>query len=141
MIYVIENSNKLQKAMFWKEKIVENLVTLKVYHSNQVWGNWDVPLALLERSRWTWFNEIYFLSFGLGMWELLNFKTLLSLKIQIKYKKQVLKGIISWAMCSHCKSTIQLKNDFFSYWLLKNWNTLQNNVQMLSSKYFVIGPS
>jgi hypothetical protein len=26
MIYVIANSNKLQKTKFWKEKLVENMV-------------------------------------------------------------------------------------------------------------------
>ncbi len=29
MISITENSNKLQKTMFWKEKIVENLVTFE----------------------------------------------------------------------------------------------------------------
>jgi hypothetical protein len=28
VIFIIENSNKFQKAMFWKEKLVEDVVTL-----------------------------------------------------------------------------------------------------------------
>jgi hypothetical protein len=28
MIYAAENSNKFQKTKFWKEKLVENVVTL-----------------------------------------------------------------------------------------------------------------
>jgi hypothetical protein len=44
VIFVTENSNKLQKTMFWKEKSVENVPLLKVYHSIQVRGNWDVCL-------------------------------------------------------------------------------------------------
>ncbi len=38
MIFVAENSNKLQKTRFCKEKSVENMWShLKVYHSIQVW--------------------------------------------------------------------------------------------------------
>jgi len=29
MIYVVENSNKFQKTMFWKEKSIEIVVTLE----------------------------------------------------------------------------------------------------------------
>jgi len=29
VIFVTKNSNKLQKTMFWKEKIVENVVTFE----------------------------------------------------------------------------------------------------------------
>jgi hypothetical protein len=28
MIFVVENSNKFPKTRFWKEKLVENMVTL-----------------------------------------------------------------------------------------------------------------
>jgi hypothetical protein len=35
VISATENSNKFQKTKFWKEKSVENAVTLKAYHSIQ----------------------------------------------------------------------------------------------------------
>jgi hypothetical protein len=66
--------------------------------------NWIVPLVLLETFWWARFNGIYFVSFGLMMWEISNFKWFLSLQIQINYKKPGLKGKISWE-CGHiCKS-------------------------------------
>ncbi len=55
-----------------------------------------MPLVLLERSRGARFNGIYFIRFGLRMGEILNFKQILSLKIQINHQKnQVLEGKIS----------------------------------------------
>jgi len=35
MIFAAENSNKLQKTRFWKEKSAENMVTLEGLHSIQ----------------------------------------------------------------------------------------------------------
>ncbi len=32
VIFATENSNKFQKTRFWKEKSVENVVTLEGYH-------------------------------------------------------------------------------------------------------------
>jgi hypothetical protein len=62
------------------------------------WRNWNVPLVLLERSRWAGFNGIYLVRFGFRMWwEILILKWFLPLKIQNKFpKNQVLEGKISW---------------------------------------------
>jgi hypothetical protein len=69
---------------------------IQINHKNQVFEdlpfnssarNWDVPLLLLERSQWVGFIQIYFVSFGLRMWEISNFKWFSSLQIQISYKK------------------------------------------------------
>jgi hypothetical protein len=49
--------------------------------------NWNVPLVLLERSCWAGFNGIYLVMFGFRMWEILIFKWLLPLKIQLSSKK------------------------------------------------------
>jgi hypothetical protein len=43
--------------------------------------------VFLERSREARFKGIYFVKFGLRMWEILNFKLFLSLKIQINHEK------------------------------------------------------
>jgi len=43
--------------------------------------------VLLERSQEARFKGIYFVKFGLRMWEILNFKLFLSLKIQINHEK------------------------------------------------------
>jgi hypothetical protein len=68
---------------------------IQLNHNRKFQSNWDVPLVLLERSRREGFNEISFLWFGLRMWEILNFKWFLSLKIQINCKKNhVLEGKI-----------------------------------------------
>ncbi len=45
-----ENSKKFQKTRFWKEKSVENKVTLECLTFNSSRSNCDVPLELLERS-------------------------------------------------------------------------------------------
>jgi len=42
----------------------------KFNHSWNLWKNWNVPLVLLERSWWTWFNGIYLVRFGFKMWEI-----------------------------------------------------------------------
>jgi hypothetical protein len=49
---------------------------------------------------------IYLVRFGFRMWETLNFKWFLSLKIQINSKNQVLEGKISWRRgCSWANGT------------------------------------
>jgi hypothetical protein len=56
---------------------------IKLNRSWKFRKNWNVPLVLLERSRWTGFNGIYLVRFGFRMWEILIFKRFLPLKIQI----------------------------------------------------------
>jgi hypothetical protein len=46
-----------------------------------------VPLVLLERSWWARFNGIYLVRFGFKMWQILIFKQIFPLKIQINSKK------------------------------------------------------
>jgi hypothetical protein len=43
--------------------------------------------VLLERSQEARFKGIHFVKFGLRMWEILNFRLFLSLKIQIHNEK------------------------------------------------------
>jgi hypothetical protein len=50
MIFDVENSNKFQKAKFWKEILVEDVVTFECLPFNSSRRNCDVPLVLLERS-------------------------------------------------------------------------------------------
>ncbi len=50
VISAAENSNKFQKSRFWKEKLVDNDVTLECLTFNSSRRNCDVPLVLLERS-------------------------------------------------------------------------------------------
>jgi hypothetical protein len=50
VISTTENSNKFQKSRFWKEKSVEDEVTLECLPFNSSKRNCDVPLVLLERS-------------------------------------------------------------------------------------------
>jgi hypothetical protein len=59
---------------------------LKLNYSWNFRRNWNVPLALLERSWWAGFNGIYLVRFGLRMWEIQIFKWFLPLKIQINSK-------------------------------------------------------
>jgi hypothetical protein len=49
VIFVTKNSNKSQKTKFWKEKSVENVITLEGLPFRSSMRNWDVPLVLLER--------------------------------------------------------------------------------------------
>ncbi len=42
MIFVTKNSNKSQKTKFWKEKSIENVVTLEGLLFNSSMKNWDV---------------------------------------------------------------------------------------------------
>ncbi len=71
---------------------------------------WDVPMVLLEKSQWSRFNGIYFVSFEfIKMWEISKFKRFLSLQIQINYKNEVLEGKINWE-CGHtCKTYLNLQ--------------------------------
>jgi len=50
VIFATENSNKFQKTRFWKEKSVEEVVTLECLPFNPSRRNCNVPLVLLERS-------------------------------------------------------------------------------------------
>jgi hypothetical protein len=50
LISATENSNKFQKTKFWKEKSVEDAVTLECLPFNSSRRNCDGPLVLLERS-------------------------------------------------------------------------------------------
>jgi len=50
MTFVTENSNISLKARFWKEKLVENVVTFEILPFSSSMRNGDVLLALLERS-------------------------------------------------------------------------------------------
>ncbi len=50
MISATENSNKFPKTRFWKEKSVEEMVTLECLPFNSSRKNCDVPLVMLERS-------------------------------------------------------------------------------------------
>jgi hypothetical protein len=50
LIFIAENSNKFQKYRFWKEKSVEDEVTLDCLPFNSSRRNYDVPLVLLKRS-------------------------------------------------------------------------------------------
>ncbi len=70
---------------------------IKLNHTWIFRRNWNMPLVLLERFWWAGFNGIYWVRFGFRMWEILNFKWFLLLKIQINSQKnQVLEGKISW---------------------------------------------
>ncbi len=62
-------------------------VKMKFNRSSKFQRNWNVPLVLLERSRWAWFNGIYLVRFGFRMCEILIFKWFLLLEIQIKFQK------------------------------------------------------
>jgi hypothetical protein len=50
VISATENSNKFPKTRFWKEKSVEEMVTLECLPFNSSRKNCDVPLVMLERS-------------------------------------------------------------------------------------------
>jgi len=50
VISAAENSNKLQKTRFWKEKSVEDVLLLECLSLNSSRRNCDVHLMLLERS-------------------------------------------------------------------------------------------
>ncbi len=49
VISATENPNNFQKTRFWKEKSVEDMVTLECLPFNSSSRNCDVPLVLLER--------------------------------------------------------------------------------------------
>jgi hypothetical protein len=50
VISTTESSNKFQKSKFWKEKSVDDEVTLECLPFNSSRRKCDVPLVLLERS-------------------------------------------------------------------------------------------
>ncbi len=54
----------------------------------------NVPLVLLERSWWAWFNGIYLVRFGFKMWEILILKWFLSVKITFFGV-----NLIAWLAC------------------------------------------
>jgi hypothetical protein len=47
VISATENSNKFQKTRFWKEKSVEDAVTLECLPFNSSRRNCDVPLVVM----------------------------------------------------------------------------------------------
>jgi hypothetical protein len=75
----------------WGAKVLEYWMMFSLKSKlNRSWKfqrNWNVPLVLLERSWWAEFNDFFWIRFGFRMWEILIFKWLLSLKIQINSKK------------------------------------------------------
>jgi hypothetical protein len=48
LISTTENSNKFQNTKFWKEKSVEDMITLECLPFNSSRRNCDVPLMLLD---------------------------------------------------------------------------------------------
>jgi hypothetical protein len=85
------------------------MVTLEDLPFNSSMRN-GMCLVLLEKSQWSRFNGIYFVSFEfIKMWEISKFKRFLSLQIQINYKNEVLEGKINWE-CGHtCKTYLNLQ--------------------------------
>jgi hypothetical protein len=61
MNYAIENSNKFQKTKFWKEKSVENLVTLEGLPFNSSMISFDI--WLFKKFIHTLQNNVHMLSF------------------------------------------------------------------------------
>jgi hypothetical protein len=61
VIFATENSNKFQKIRFWKEKLVENVITLEglPFNSSMIsFHNW-----LFNKSIHTLQNNVHMLSF------------------------------------------------------------------------------
>jgi hypothetical protein len=75
----------LQFKSFWIMN--DSSLKIKLNCSWKFQRHWNVVLVLLERSWWAGFNEIYLVRFGFRVWEILNFKWFLPLKIQINSKK------------------------------------------------------
>jgi hypothetical protein len=67
--------------------LIFSSLKIKLNRSWKFQRNWNVHLVLLERSWWAGFNGIYLVRYGFRMWEILNFKWFLLLKIQINSKK------------------------------------------------------
>jgi hypothetical protein len=61
MNFVVENSNKFQKTRFWKEKSVENLVTLEGLPFNSSMISFDI--WLFKKYIHTFQNIVHMLSF------------------------------------------------------------------------------
>ncbi len=57
MISAAEHSNKIPKTRFWKEKSVEDVITLECLPFNSSKRNCDVPLVLMERCHVQHYNE------------------------------------------------------------------------------------
>ncbi len=57
-----------QTTKFWKEKSVEDMVTLECLPFNSSRRNCDLPLVLFERFGRFRFNGIYVVRFRLRMW-------------------------------------------------------------------------
>ncbi len=74
---------------------------IKLNHNWKFQKNWDVHVVLLEISQWTIFYGIYFIRFGLLMWNILIFKLFLSLKIKINYQKTSIGRKYQLRMWSH----------------------------------------
>jgi hypothetical protein len=102
----LKNSSKFQKTRFWKEKSLEDLVTLECLPFISSRKKCDVPLVLLEIFWQFKFNGIYVVIFGLKMWD--NVDRLSSCYFVIGSHLQV--------YCS-----IQV-NAFLSYLILKKWD-------------------
>jgi hypothetical protein len=61
VIFAIENSNKFQKIRFWKEKLIENVITLEglPFNSSMIsFHNW-----MFKKSIHTLQNNVHMLSF------------------------------------------------------------------------------
>ncbi len=100
---------------------------IQLNHDRKFQSNWDVSLVLLERSRREGFNEISFLRFGLRMWEILNFKWFLSLKIQINCKKPCFGRKNRWRTYHAWRSTIQFKYEEIGMCLWYSWKDLDEH--------------
>jgi hypothetical protein len=114
---------------------------IKLNPSWKFWRNWNVPLILLERSWWARFNGIYSVRFGFRMWEILNFKWFLLLKIQINPKKSGFgrkNQLRTW--CNTWRLTIQFKHDFLSYLAVQKIDTdIAKQCSHVEFPYFVTG--
>jgi hypothetical protein len=63
MIYAAENSNKFQKTKFWKEKSVENVVTLEGLPFNS--SMFSIHIWLFKILIHTLQNNVHMLSFSI----------------------------------------------------------------------------
>jgi hypothetical protein len=119
-------------------------LTIKLSCNWNFQGDWNVPLLLLERSRWTGFNEIYLVKFGFRMWEILIFKWFLQLKIQINSKKtrfwkeKSAENVVTLESLPFKSSMISFHIGLFK----KLIRTLQNNVHIfVFCNGFTLGPT
>jgi hypothetical protein len=116
------------------------LLKIKLNHSWKLRRNWNVPLVLLEISWWAGFNGIYLVRFGFRMWNMLIFKWILLLKIQINSKKLGFEGKISWEHRNTWRLIIQFKHDFLSYLVVQKINThIAKQCPHVEFLYYVMG--